>query len=330
MIQMQKSNRFFYLSLFIFFTFFVLLTSLFIKIIPLTFHHTVYYCREAINSVSIALPDSTPVLFSGAILLIVLSGIGIFSVQLLRTKLYLTKILKNNRPLTKKIKTLADQLKISDKIDLVSNKQISSFCYGIISPRICISLQLVRSLNSQELKAVLAHERSHLNNRDPLKILLGQVITTMFFFIPVLKDLHNFFALTKEIEADKAAIKSLGGSIHLKNALSKILIPFTPNFIPVAAFTQLTNIEARVLSLKGSPADLKVSYHRIFISLIIVGTTLAILTTPVYSIGNETSHEYVMSPYGNQCATSASEEIVTHDLFSSSSQTSSINYSANP
>ncbi len=328
---MQKSNRAFYLSLFIFSSFFILLSSLFLKIIPLTFHHTVYYCKEALTSMSIALPDSTPILFSGIILLIVLSGIAIFHIQLLRTKFYLAKVLKSKKPLLRKINVLASQLNISGKIDLVNDKNISSFCYGIVSPRICISLTLVRSLKIKELKAVLAHERNHLNNRDPLKILLGQVITTMFFFIPILKDLHNFFALTKEIEADKAAVKALGDNTHLKNALSKILNPFTPNFIPVAALAEVTNMEARILSLKGVKTEFKISYNRIFFSLIMVLVTFAMLKTPVYSVGNEKSHEYVISPYGNQCASVASEETVTHDLFSSSTQSNrAINYSINP
>lgn len=327
---MQRSNLAFSISLLIFSFFFILLSNLFFKIIPLTYHHTVYYCKEALNTLSIALPDSTPLLFSGAILIIILSGITIFIIQILRTSFYLRKILKTKIKILNNTNFVANQLKMVNKIDMVNNPKISSFCYGLFSPRICISSQLANSLTTKELTAVLAHELNHVKNRDPLRILLSQVITTMFFFLPVFRDLHNYFALCKEIEADKFAIKTLGNSLHLKKALGKILTPFTINFIPVAAFAEKTNIETRILSIKGIKTNFNISYSRIVLSVIMILLTLVVLKTPVYSVGNENSHEYFVSPYGNQCISPLSEKTVTHDLFSSSTQNyHSVNHPVN-
>ncbi len=73
-----------------------------------------------------------------------------------------------------------------------------------------ISSNLIKSLSEGELKVVLLHESYHLKHRDPLKIILSQVATTMFFFVPILKDIHSHYALSKEISADLQANKTKG------------------------------------------------------------------------------------------------------------------------
>ena len=103
------------------------------------------------------------------------------------------KTLKNKVITPQKVNKIAKELGLVDKIDVVKTKSFSSFCYGFVKPRICLSLKLAKALNGRELKAVFIHETYHLKNRDPLKILLSQAATSMFFFVPTLRDIHNYY-----------------------------------------------------------------------------------------------------------------------------------------
>lgn len=51
-----------------------------------------------------------------------------------------------------------------------------SFAYGAFTPRVAVSRGLYEAASQQELDAVLAHERYHIRNLDPLKVLLARAL----------------------------------------------------------------------------------------------------------------------------------------------------------
>jgi len=55
---------------------------------------------------------------------------------------------------------------------------------GLFSPRIFVSTQLFDSLGDEEVKAVLRHEQSHAQRKDPLRGMLIGLLTRFLFFIP--------------------------------------------------------------------------------------------------------------------------------------------------
>jgi hypothetical protein len=56
---------------------------------------------------------------------------------------------------------------------------IAARTVGIVRPRVVISPTLSAQLDASELHAVMAHERAHVRHRDPLRIVLAQLVTDL-------------------------------------------------------------------------------------------------------------------------------------------------------
>ncbi len=122
-----------------------------------------------------------------------------------------------------KLETLARKLNLEDKLYLLDSDDYISFCACFLSPRIYISRALTEKLTAEELEALLLHEKYHLENRDPLRIFLGQLIVSGLFFIPILKDLFKRYLIRKEIAADQHAISYQGNRHGIASSLQKLM-----------------------------------------------------------------------------------------------------------
>lgn len=325
-------NKAFYILLTAFTGAFLLLLSLLSKIAPLTLSHTVYFCKESLNGLGFSLPHSFPSLF--ALLLLLILSIGLLSLffQIIRTQLFIKKVLNHKVVFPKKLDKLIKQLTIEAKIDVVNSNKYLSFCYGLIKPRICLSSKLVKCLTEAELKALLLHETSHLKNKDPFKILLSQIAISMFFFIPSLKDIHNYYILSKEVSADQMVAK-MEGVKNLKSALIKIVNNLTPTVSGVAAFARADDIEQR-FSILVNPAirvKVKISPINILLSGIVFVIAIIFLNLPVHAMeGEDGSHAYfIMSADNPQMVSCVSEDTTIELPFSSQKLFSPLNYSVN-
>jgi BlaR1 peptidase M56 len=87
-----------------------------------------------------------------------------------------------------------------------------AFCAGWLRPRVYVSTAVLDRLSRGELRAVLAHEHHHGALRDPLRLAIGRVLCTALFFLPVLRPLHDRYAVEAEITADAAALAASGGA----------------------------------------------------------------------------------------------------------------------
>ncbi len=119
----------------------------------------------------------------------------------------------------------AGPLGLADRVDLIADERLYSFCYGLLSPRICLTTGLLELLDDDELDALLLHERYHVQCRDPLKALLSGTWAAGLFFLPLAQDLRNRYLRAKEIEADDAAALTDEGQrqMPLASALLKVL-----------------------------------------------------------------------------------------------------------
>lgn len=308
-----------------------LLFSLLNKIAPLTISHTIYFCQQTLNSLMFTLPHSLPPLFVLILFSVVLTGFLLLTIQLVKTRLFVKKILKNRIPNPRKIKNIAQGLSIINKIDVVKDQTYTSFCYGLINPRICISVHLIKKLSDEELKAVLIHESYHLENRDPFKILLSQVATSMFFFVPTIRDIQKYYTLSKEISADQLVVKT-NGLKSLRMALLKIISNPQPTYLGVASIASSDDLEKRIriLTFKET-AVIKISAIKLLLSSLVLLTALILLNMPVYAIENgEDSHSYFMCPFGGECVLSCKKEGIRNEIpFSDQNSYSPINYSIN-
>jgi hypothetical protein len=94
-----------------------------------------------------------------------------------------------------------------------------AFCSGLLRPRIFVSQGALRRLSAPQLRAVIAHEAHHADRRDPLRLLIGQAVTSSLRPIPAVGALGSRQAVLAEIAADAAAVRVLGSAAPLAGAL---------------------------------------------------------------------------------------------------------------
>lgn len=329
MSNLASPNKAFYLIL-VTFTFAIsLLLGLLTKMAPLTVSHTIYLCQKTISDFMIIVPHSFPSIlaFSGG--LIISLGIFLFLLQLHKTQKFITDSHKWRVNLPVKVAKMAKNLGILDKVEVVKSNSFSSFCYGFLNPRIRISSRVVNQLTVRQLKAVLIHESYHLENRDPLKIFMSQIASSMFFFIPIIKDIKNYYILSKELTADQLAIDSNYG-FNLRQALYKTLTQ-KMQFVGVASFATASDLEQRIsfLTKKQKPL-VRFSLFRLLVSLVVFMFVFVVVTLPVYAMGdNKDSHTYFICPFGGECARSCKQEgIIQERPFSENGNFTPLNYSS--
>lgn len=152
-----------------------------------------------------------------------IAGAFVLAKQFVVTRNLLRTIGPRQIRVPQRIRALSSVLGMDGKIDLIDDSRLYSFCYGFFRPKVCISHSLADSLTGAELKAVLLHEKFHLENRDPLKILLSRAVAEMLFLLPVASNLRDRYIRAKELAADDATVEFMGTELPLASALLKIL-----------------------------------------------------------------------------------------------------------
>lgn len=136
----------------------------------------------------------------------------------------------------------------SSHCELLAERAPLAFCAGLRSPRIYISRGAVEQLSERELRAVVAHERHHLQRRDPLRLLTLRTLADAFVFVPVFKAMSERFGALIELSADQAAVDAVGSRAPIASAL----LHFTP--APGGSSAAIAGIAAeRVDQLCGDP-----------------------------------------------------------------------------
>ncbi len=330
----SSANKAFFTSLSFFLLASLLLFSLFKKIIPLTVNHIVYFCQNRFGNAVVTLPHSLPSLVVTILSLVFLTGILILLFQLFKTKVLIYQLLRNQIPINKPTQTFFESLDMADKVNIVENDQYLSFCYGFIKPKIILSSKLIDALTKDELQAVLIHEQYHLKNRDPLKIVLGHIATSMFWFLPVLKDFHDHFIVLKEFAADQMVINLQGSTKNLKLALVKVVSGSINQSTGAVAFAVSKGLEARILHLAaiGKEPVFKISLIRLFLSCSMLLFFFTFLNMPIYPIEvGKNTHAYLVCPTNSSCGGIAScpkEQTTKENMFSSQPMFSPVKYSS--
>lgn len=157
---------------------------------------------------------------------------------------------------------------LQDKVIIFEYSSPVAFCMGILTPKIYLSNSLVKMMTTKELETIIIHEKQHLNRNDNLNLLLLQAVKNMFFFLPIVGDLVNYFHIQKEILADRGVIKMLGNKNNLISALRKVIDYPSLSVMSVNTFSQSYDIETRILSLLGDKKVKRVfPFNNLMISL---------------------------------------------------------------
>lgn len=188
-------------------------------------------------------------------------GLATLFRQLVATAVLIRGLVAQKVDLPESVRMAASGLDIADRIDVVADERPFSFCYWFLRPRICLSSALVERLDTEELRAVLHHERYHLRQRDPLRQVVARYFAAGLYVVPVVDELLAFHTLQKEIEADQEAVRASGDVRSLASALYKLL-PDADDvslglLVPVSS---LSVTEARIDQLvAGQPLSLALS-----------------------------------------------------------------------
>ncbi len=240
-------------------------------------------CQKFISNIMLEVPRSLPnvlVLTVGIVL-----GIGFLSfiVQLIKTRIFLRKLLLNRINISSGLAKTLETLNLTNKVILIKDKNLFSFCCGIFSPFIIVTTNLVRSLSDKELESVLLHEQSHMVSRDPIKVLIGKTFSSMFFFLPLFRELHKNIEGTCELLADQWTITHQQNSTFLRNALKKILVfpQKSMNFVSNASGPDYFEIRINRLVNPGAKHKFRLSLISVFSALLFILVSWFLLQTPV-------------------------------------------------
>lgn len=275
----------------------ILFIALLMKAYPLFLAGSPSVCQWYLSRTLYELPRSLPGLFlliAGSILSIGIVSVG---VQLIRTHRLYRSIRRRQIPLTGSLQTVVHRIGLTHRVILVADDNLYSFCFGFLRPRVIISSGLVSHLSYKELEAVLLHEQAHLKNRDPLKLLVGNAVATMFFFLPVFAELYRNMEASNELIADSWTTAVQKDTLFLRRALRKIIAQAPLTLAAVAGISHPDHIEIRVHQLKNMKIKQKLtlSYRSIVGSLIFLVGGIFILQTPVEAFRTQSPNESIYS-----------------------------------
>lgn len=139
---------------------------------------------------------------------------------------------------------------------------------GFLRPRIVIPALLVEELSAEELRAILLHENTHRERRDPLRALLARIATAVFFFYPVVYPILRRLHATAEFACDERVVSAGVSADAYARALARSLRIglASPAFAPAAAGSvSLLRVRLKRLSLCASGRYVMRFRHRLLV-----------------------------------------------------------------
>jgi Zn-dependent protease with chaperone function len=185
------------------------------------------------------------------------------------------------------LQSAARRTGLAGRVDLVDSDDAFSFAYGAVTPRVVVSRGLCESVSPGELDAVLEHERYHVHNLDPLKVLLSRSLPAAFFYLPILRDLHVRYMAGRELAADRRAVVKCG-TRPLAAALFKVVRgPGWPELSTAAAIGGPELLDVRISQLErgAEPALARFTAGRSLLSLLGLAALAASFTASIALAG---------------------------------------------
>lgn len=139
---------------------------------------------------------------------------------------------------------------------------------GFLRPRIVIPALLVEELSPEELRAILLHENTHRERRDPLRALVARIASAVFFFYPVVYPILRRLRATAELACDERVVSAGVSADAYARALARSLRIglASPAFAPAAAGSvSLLRVRLERLSLCASGRYVMRFRHRLLV-----------------------------------------------------------------
>jgi Zn-dependent protease with chaperone function len=217
------------------------------------------------------------------------AGFGIWSLrrQIISSRRLAQRVDELELALSEDLDRAAGRAGLAGRLLLVDSNEAFSFTYGAVTPHVVISRGLVGATSPRELDAVLEHERYHVRNLDPLKVLLARALPATFFYIPALRKLRTRYIAGRELAADRRALENCGRR-PLAGALFKVVRgPRWPELGAAAAIGGPDLLDVRVAQLEtgSEPRLARVSTAAVLLSLVGIAALTAAFVATVVGLG---------------------------------------------
>lgn len=194
-------------------------------------------------------------LLPAALLVAVVAGSTVLGgVTLARQALATTRLSRQVRrlraPLTAGLLNAAGRTGLTGRVDLVDAAAPFCYVYRAFSPRVVVSRGLLATVSDMELRAVLEHERYHVDNLDPLKLALVEATRSALFMLPMLRPLHRRYLTARELAADRYALDACGRGPLAAALLKVVHEPVGDDSRIVAGIAEPTLLDTRVHQLE--------------------------------------------------------------------------------
>jgi len=243
-----------------------------------TFHPQLFItaCDEVLKNIQEHVHFNPDGVLSSLILLVTTISVSLALFQLIRFVVSHRRLHRFQAE-----ETLPDSLKETmSKHDLsqtavvvVRNNKPTAYTIGLFKPKIIVSSALIAKLSHKQLEAVVLHELHHLRSHHLLWLLLSKLISSLFFFIPLVEYLAKQLKTEFELAADAFVVEKQKTRDHLCGSLA-LNIQYASGVIPHFATSP---IEKRVESLVSNKVSLKkIGIKQLSISLLSLSLMLGV------------------------------------------------------
>jgi len=180
---------------------------------------------------------------------------------------------------------------LDGRVFLIDASDSFSFVYGVLTPRVAVSRGLLESASCAELRAVLEHERYHVCNLDPLKVVLVRALSAAMFFLPALGSLRARYVAGRELAADRRAVAACGRRPLAGVLLKVVRGPDWSEQGGSAAMGSPELLDVRIVQLETGvePRPEVLSVRRVVLSLMGTALLAAVFLLSVASFGGPTA-----------------------------------------
>ena len=209
-----------------------------------------------------------------------LAGSTIFFLRFLLSHFYLRKLISRSAPLINNqwieiFASIKNYYSIKKSIILLQSDKVSSaFLTGVLKPVIIVPVSWINQLSIKEAECILAHELSHVFNRDHWVNLFIHFSEIIFYFNPAAHILISHIKLERELKADSSAC------LYLKEPIlyAKLILKIEEScvFVPVLTlpfFQQKKQLKRRIESV----LQIKSSKNEFTSGFAILALTLSVL-----------------------------------------------------
>ncbi len=234
---------------------------------------------------------NTSMLPAFVLFVVVMAGVGLGARSLMRQLLASRRLARYVSAMAMAapdaLLLLAARAGLQGRMMLVDAPESFSFVYGVLTPRVAVSQGLVEATSAEELSAVIEHERYHVRNLDPLKIVLTRSLSAALFFLPALDALRARYMTDCELAADRHAVAQCGDR-PLAGALLKVIRGPSWNELSVAAALGGPDLlDVRVLQLEtgAEPRSTAIGRRPIALSILSASLFTGAYLASAYSLG---------------------------------------------